>query len=165
MSQVHGSAITHDGSAFSPETARRAFAGRFGRKKIAQSLEALEAEWYRKLADTGFQDIEVYNDPSNTYLRGHHIEARKRQIRGTEGGVAEYMRLAEELLEIDPWKTRTERWTFAAWCKGGWDYRELACRWPAVTKTAATLRVHFKARMKKGLALFTSRLDEGNADG
>lgn len=131
---------------------------RHGRKPIAEPSRALEREWYAKLKATGFDDIEVYDNNSNTYLRGHHLEARKRVVRGTETGTAERMRLAEEWLELEAWPTRTERWLWSAWSKGGWDYLELAARWPRAVSTAQTIRAHFTTRLARMWAFFKERL-------
>jgi hypothetical protein len=136
------------------------FTYRYGRRKIASQYAALEAEWYDRLKATGFNDIEVYGDPHNTYLREHHVEMKKVQVRGTLGGNAEYMRLGEELLDLEVWRTRNERWMFAAWVKAGWDCKELATRWPGERASASTLNANFSKRMRAAVALFAARIDE-----
>jgi hypothetical protein len=137
---------------------------RYGRKQIAPPYRDLEREWYARLAETGFEDIEVYDNVNNTYLRGHHLEARKRMVRGTQTGTAEEMRLAEEWLDIDAWKTRTERWLWAARVKAGWDYLELADRWPAAVSRAQAIRARFVTRTRHMLEHFTSRLNGNSED-
>lgn len=96
-------------------------------------VAALQAEWYRRLADTGFVDIEPPPDniKRNSYLRDHWIETKKRVVRGVETGKAELFRLAFAWLDVPVWKTRTERWAFAAWTSG-FDFREIAARWPSL---------------------------------
>lgn len=133
---------------------------RFGRRKIATMYQALEAEWYGRLKAAGFEDIEVYGDPHNTYLRGHHVEMRNVQVRGALYGSAEYMRLGEELLDLAVWRTRNERWMFAAWVKEGWDCKELARRWPGQRRSASALNANFSKRMRAAVSMFAARIDE-----
>lgn len=133
---------------------------RFGRRQIATKYQALEREWYGRLKATGFTDIEVYGDPHNTYLRGHHVEMKKLQVRGALCGAAEYMRLGEELLDLAVWRTRNERWMFAAWCKEGWDCKELSARWPGRRLSASALNANFSKRMQAALSMFAARIDD-----
>jgi hypothetical protein len=74
------------------------------------------------------------------------------------------MRLAEEWLDIDAWKTRTERWLWAARVKAGWDYLELADRWPAAVSRAQAIRARFVTRTRHMLEHFTSRLNGNSED-
>lgn len=133
---------------------------RFGRRNIAPQYAALEAEWYDRLKATGFDDIEVYGDPHNTYLRGHHLEMREVQVHGAQFGTAEYMRLGEELLDLAVWRTRNERWMFAAWVKQGWDCKELATRWPGMRMSASGLNANFTRHMRAALPEFAARIDD-----
>lgn len=104
-------------------------ADRYGVPYIANpELVALKNHWYSKLESTGFVDIEPWkNLTKNSYLKDHHIETYKRALRGIQTGKAELFRLAYQWLDLTAWRTRTERWAFAAWASG-WDFREVAAR-------------------------------------
>jgi hypothetical protein len=136
---------------------------RFGRRKISTLHAALEAEWYGRLKATGFNDIETYGDPHNTYLSGHHLEMRHIQMQGALTASAEYMRLGEELLDLEVWRTRNERWMFAAWVKEGWDCRELSTRWPGRQMSASGINTNFTKRMRSALPAFAARIDDDDA--
>lgn len=141
-------------------TAARSYGRRFGRRPIDPKHAATEREWYKKLADSGFEDIEVYGADHNTYLRQHYLEVRNKVIRGVETGTAELMRMAEEWLDIERWKTRTERWTWAAWCKSGWTIDEIAARWPSMDVAASGLRSRFERRVVRMRGSFATRVEE-----
>lgn len=126
---------------------------RYGRDKIAPKYAALEAEWYQKLADSGFVDIEPYGTPLDTYLRDHHIESTKRMVRGVETGKAEYFRLLYEWLDIGHHRSRAERWALSALCEG-FDCREITARFNIDMGTSGALAKRLANRGERAMKHF-----------
>lgn len=141
------------------DSQKRSFPGRYGRRRIVQEYADLEREWYARLADMGFEDIEVYDKNHNTFLRNHYMEVRKKVVRGVLSGSAELMRLAEEWLDVERWPTRNERWRWAAMAKGGWSIDELAARWPVMELAASGLRSRIKRRVERMREYFEQRVN------
>lgn len=138
-------------------------ADRYGIPYITDpKLLALKHHWYSKLEDTGFVDIEPWkNLTKNSYLKDHHIETYKRAKRGIQTGKAELFRLAYQWLDLTMWRTRTERWAFAAWVSG-WDFREVAARFPVGKHGAFAGRV--RTQIKHMLAHFRVEEEFDDAD-
>lgn len=107
---------------------------RFGRAmEPSEAFAKLQTEWYDKLEASGFEDIEPRPErlQINSYLRDHWIETKKRVERGVETGKAELFRLAYRWMDIPVWRSRHERWGWAAWTSG-WDFREITARFPSL---------------------------------
>lgn len=104
---------------------------RFAREKIARQHAALEREWYAKLEDTGFVDIEPYDNAMNTRLIGHWHTTMQQTKRGVLSGGAEMYRLLYEWLDRTRFANRMDRWLLAARCDG-FDWNEMAERFAHV---------------------------------
>lgn len=127
-------------------------------------LVALKNEWYAKLERTGFVDIEPWkNLTKNSYLKDHHIETYKRALRGIQTGKAELFRLAYQWLDVARWRTRTERWAFAAWV-AGWDFREVAARFAVGKHGAFAGRVRTQVRHMLAHFRAEEEFDDGDVE-
>jgi hypothetical protein len=128
---------------------------RFAREKIATKYAALEREWYRKLQESGFVDIEPYDNPMNTRLVGHWHSTMQQTKRGVLSGGAEMYRLLYEWIDKTRFANRTDRWILAARCEG-FDWAEIAERFAHVTRAQdAKIRCnrHIRAMLREhGLA-------------
>lgn len=83
---------------------------RYGRTLGNDAYEAARRVWYKKLEDTGFEDIEEWkNERVNSYLRGHHIRAGQSLKGGVLSGKAEAFRLLESAMDDIRWKSRRMR--------------------------------------------------------
>ncbi|HXJ76107.1 MAG TPA: hypothetical protein VNM37_24840 [Candidatus Dormibacteraeota bacterium] len=100
---------------------------RFSRDKIATPHAALEAEWYARLRDSGFDDIEPYNNPMNTRLVQHWHSTMQATKKGVWTGGAEMFRLLYEWLDETRYRVRGDRFLLAARCEG-FDWTELQQR-------------------------------------
>lgn len=116
---------------------------RYGRDKMSPELAALTRVWYAKLKETGFHDIEPHPDrlAVNSYLDGHHIEARKRAMRGATTGKSELFRLADRWVHDEQWRTRAERTAWVLWSRG-YDLTEVYERVARLGKKATFLWRH-----------------------
>ncbi len=104
---------------------------RFGRNKIAAPYRALEAHWYGLLRESGFDDIEVYDNPMNTRLVQHWHSTMHAATRGVDTGGAEFFRLLYEWIDETRYHSRSERFLLAARC-AGFDWVELGDRFGCV---------------------------------
>lgn len=78
-----------------------------------QSFKALQAKWYKRLADSGFQDIEQANSPDEMLKRwdSHYF---RRSIKGQQfESTQEYYYRATQWLEEYAFKNKTHKniWT------------------------------------------------------
>ncbi len=81
----------------------------------------LQREWYGKLKDDGFDDIErgdgtlTDHDPFFPEMQAHRKEQRR--LRGQEDDV-EFFRLMEQWINVYRWYTRRERWFWSELMNG-----------------------------------------------
>jgi hypothetical protein len=125
---------------------------------VSREYLALEKIWYKKLKDTGFQDIEPPTDrlAVNSYLDGHYLEARKRLLRGTETGKSEVFRLAERWVQEEKFRSRADRIAFLLWSRG-WDLTEVFARVDGLGKKGGFLW-HHSQRVERMIAHYKSEL-------
>lgn len=60
-------------------------------------FKALQREWYRKLRETGHQDIELGRDAPDTLMMQHHVSDRRTVVRGQRTGEDQRMSALAEL--------------------------------------------------------------------
>jgi hypothetical protein len=106
---------------------------RFARDKIKSTHAALEAEWYGKLRDSGFVDIEPYANPMNTRLVQHWHSTMQATKKGVYTGSAELFRLLYEWLDETRYRVRGDRFLLAARCEG-FDWNEIQERYGVDTR-------------------------------
>lgn len=114
-------------------------------------LRAAQREWYAKLADSGFEDIEHSED--SPFIKDHHLRVNKRVRRGwSTGGEALFQAVTEYLLVAIP-STRRER-IVAMLYANGMTPQEIAQRFGmtlrAVQKQVGGLLSRVKAHIKNG---------------
>lgn len=125
---------------------------RFAREKIAGQYADLEREWYQRLADTGFVDIEPFDNPMNTRLISHWHTTMQVCKRGVSTGAAEMYRLLYEWIDRARYRTRGDRWLLAAWCEG-FDWVEMVQRFGFDTDRAKLRVSKHRRAMLRSLGL------------
>lgn len=94
--------------------------------KMKKTLQQLQLEWYKKLKDSGFDDIEA----SETKLRDWSYRFVRRTI-NTNDDLAEYYRLAEFFVQDYKFETELERVI--------WEYHANGLNYPEILKIMQAL--------------------------
>lgn len=129
-----------------------------------REFQKLQGEWYAKLKETGFRDIEPSERlGKNSFMADHWIETKKRVWRGVETGKAELFRLATQWIDKPIWRTRTERWAWAAWTTG-WDFHEITARFPSLGSPGA-LAGRVRTQVGRMLKWFRAEAEQEPVEG
>lgn len=92
----------------------------------------LQTEWYKKLADSGFHDIEYRNKDSGSqddgFLKSGWVETLRRVVNGQLKGGEEYYRLAGWWLYDYPWASRRLRLAWVLTSRDGWTVKQTGAR-------------------------------------
>jgi hypothetical protein len=80
-----------------------------------RDLASLQREWYRRLKDAGFEDIEYQ---SSNMLKGQSIQDSRRINPHEIAAVEEYYRLASQFLHDHEWNDNTEKLIWALYAEG-----------------------------------------------
>lgn len=87
-------------------------------------FKALQAEWYQKLKDDGFVDIEapgvdpLTEDDDRPFRIFDFMRESDRHHVASDRGTAEFYTIAEQWLDRGRWRSRRERWFFNEWAHG-----------------------------------------------
>lgn len=82
-----------------------------------QKLKRLTAQWYKKLADSGFVEIEDVNSP-NEMLKRWTSEISTRHTAQTLQDRQDYYLRASHLLESEHWPNPVDKQIWALFCEG-----------------------------------------------
>jgi len=118
---------------------------------------ALQAEWYGRLKESGFDDIEVHENEDNHFLSR---SANERWATGLIDGTAELFRLAEMWLHVGQWPTRRDRIFFAQWADG-LSLRSIHANGTTIPEGALrTLNLHHSRHVESMIEYYRARVGD-----
>ncbi len=91
-----------------------------GRVHSKGAFAALEKQWYGKLAESGFKDIEAmpWTMKASSYMQDHHLDVAARARYGATQRTAELMRLAQTASHTFRFPSLTARFLVGLWLRG-----------------------------------------------
>lgn len=111
------------------------------------AFRALQAQWYSRLRETGFVDIERPGEYADDKILDHWLDSAEAARRGARTGAAEWHRLAYEWTDLAVWESRSGRLVWVLLCDG-WSQQEIIQR--GLFARCARHFVHRTVRANRG---------------